>query len=100
LTWDCLQVNQQWPVVMLHSQQDLAADAAEEAAVAHQARPARMPRRRHTIVNQLRQHINSFTTPGAIRLHCTCTAQSADGVLLHQLLPGLQLHRSTLLTWL
>ena len=49
---------------MLNSQQDLAADAAEAAAAAHQARPARPPRRRHTIVNQLRQHVNTFITPG------------------------------------
>lgn len=60
-------MNQQWPVVMLNSQQDLAADAAEAAAAAHQARPARPPRRRHTIVNQLRQHVNTFTTPGQMR---------------------------------
>lgn len=59
-----LQVSQQWPLIMLHSQQDLAADAAEAAAAAHQARPQRPPRRRHTIVNQLRHQLNSFATPG------------------------------------
>jgi hypothetical protein len=66
-------VNQQWPVVMLNSQQDLAADAAEAAAAAHQARPARPPRRRHTIVNQLRQHVNTFITPGPIVAQRGCS---------------------------